>query len=596
MLSELIGCLRSRFVFVVGKGGVGKSTCAGAIALGLADRGRRVHLLSTDPAHSVGDLFGRELLTGAPARSPCSDRLVLEELDATRLSAHWMAGVRGAVAQLVDRGTYLDAADASELLDRSLPGMDEVMGAVRIVELDTDAASDVIVVDTAPTGHTLRMLDCGVVLDGWVAGMRAMADKAGAVSQALTGRRARVEGEAVMERLREDVARFRDTLGSDADFVVVTREGAVVEAETERLVGRLAKDGRRVAAVVDIGAATVAEAEAEPGGTEGRLRIPFADGLVGCDGLRRWGQAPTGSVGAGPTRPAKRAGRAPTPPGRLLTVGRVVFFVGKGGVGKSTCAAAYALSLAEERDVLLLGIDPAGSLGDVLARPVGAEPAPVTPRLTVAQLDSDARLGAFRARYRDRIRQVFTRLGLDRAAALDRRVLESLIEMAPPGIDEIFALDAILQSLDDDRVLVVDTAPTGHFLRLLGMPETALSWTRAVLATLLKYRAVVPLEEAATDLLAFARRLDELARRLRDPDFATAVVVTTGGALQHEETQRLSARLAEAGLPVAAVLLNRSDDPEPAAGAVTRVHAPRSVPPPVGTTALLDFARAWRSA
>src|SRR5690606_1642124 len=159
-----------------------------------------------------------------------------------------------------------------------------------------------------------------------------------------------------------------------------------------------------------------------------------------------------------------------------------LFFAGKGGVGKSTCAAAFALAAAERgRRVLLLSVDPAGSLGEVLARPVGSGDPVRLAGLTIRQIDADRAFASFRSRYRARIAEVFERLGLSASAALDRRVLESIVDVAPPGLDEVFALDAMIEAGDDADLLVVDTAPTGHFLRLLQMPQTALAWTRSAL-------------------------------------------------------------------------------------------------------------------
>ncbi|HEX9108090.1 MAG TPA: ArsA family ATPase, partial [Longimicrobiales bacterium] len=170
MLPALAALLRGsprRFLFVVGKGGVGKTTAAAAVALHLADAGRPTHLVSTDPAHSVGDVFGVQL-PAHPIPSPCTDRLTLEELDARAYARAWSGRVAGPIAELVERGTYLDADDAHALTGLSLPGVDEVMGALRLVEL-AEGNADRIVVDTAPTGHALRLLDAGALIDGWAA-------------------------------------------------------------------------------------------------------------------------------------------------------------------------------------------------------------------------------------------------------------------------------------------------------------------------------------------------------------------------------------------------------------------------------------------
>src|SRR5688500_3845321 len=128
MSEPLLARLSSRIILVVGKGGVGKTTAAGAIALALADRSERTHLISTDPAHSLTDLFESQA-------SPCSDRLTVEEFDARAYADRWFARIQPALVTLIERGSYLDEVDARSVLDLSLPGIDEVMAALRLVDL-----------------------------------------------------------------------------------------------------------------------------------------------------------------------------------------------------------------------------------------------------------------------------------------------------------------------------------------------------------------------------------------------------------------------------------------------------------------------------
>jgi arsenite-transporting ATPase len=274
-------------------------------------------------------------------------------------------------------------------------------------------------------------------------------------------------------------------------------------------------------------------------------------------------------------------------------------FVGKGGVGKSTCAAAFALALGRNRDVLLLSTDPAGSLGDVLGVPVGREETRCAPRVVARQIDSEAELAEFRERYHDGIRETFERLGLQ-GSVLDRRVLESIIGVAPAGIDEIFALDAMLDEAGADRTVVIDAAPTGHLVRLLEMPELARSWTHAVLRILMKYRAALGLDDVATQLLEFARRLDRFIDSSRNPERVAAVVVTLDGALPRLETDRLVATLRRRGTAVAAMIQNRAEGERRDSGAdgpyPLSVTAPLMAPPPVGADRLLDFVDRWKCA
>ena len=601
MVSGIVSHLPARTIFVIGKGGVGKSTTSSALALALADRGERTHLLSTDPAHSLGDLFGTADVATEEWTSPCTPLLTLEELDATRRARTWLEEVQEGVAELVERGTYLDRADVAALLDGSLPGMDEVMAALRIASLAASGEHERVVVDTAPTGHTLRLLDAGKVLGGWVAAVEAMAAKASAVALGLTGRRVRFSGQLTMERARADVDRFVGLLGR-SDFVVVTRAGEAVEAETARLLARLRGRGLRVAAAVHV---EEGEAYAEGSAPESRkagvtptFRVPFRDDLVGCEGLRRWG---AGSPPRAPREPHARVS-SPADPVEprdalaLLPPRGLMLFSGKGGVGKSTCAAAYAVRLSRERGVLLLSTDPAGSLGEVFGQPVGPEATPIGPRLVVRQLDAEGDFARFRDAHRHRIGDAFTRLGLEHSVALDRRVVESLVDMAPPGLDEIFAVDAVLDGTAAGGVMLLDTAPTGHFLRLLEMPEIALSWARALLRILLKYRSVLGLDDFAQEVLRFAKRLRSLIALLGDAEKSGVVVVTLGAALARRETERLSATLRQRGVPMTAVIQNRWAHGDAIVEGFETILSPFVTPAPVGVESLLALAARWRAA
>src|SRR5688572_2003594 len=199
MFDQLLARAPSRFVFVVGKGGVGKTTTASALALALADRSRTTHLISTDPAHSLLDLLPE----------PCSPHLTIEEFDARKYADAFFAELRAPFIELIERGTYLDAADAGSFLDLSIPGIDEVMSALRLVEL-LDSAVDRVIVDTAPTGHTLRLLDSSAIIESWVAAGHAMAAKAGAVSAALVGQVVPLQATALLDEWRAAARRFDD--------------------------------------------------------------------------------------------------------------------------------------------------------------------------------------------------------------------------------------------------------------------------------------------------------------------------------------------------------------------------------------------------
>jgi len=264
---------------------------------------------------------------------------------------------------------------------------------------------------------------------------------------------------------------------------------------------------------------------------------------------------------------------------------RLLLFGGKGGVGKTTCAAATALAIAErdpERRVLLLSTDPAHSLGDALGTALSdapSTPAGAPSNLVVRELDAQQVLEDRRARYRDAVDLLFDALrgGRKLDASFDRQVVQDLVELQPPGMDELFGMLALLDALFPPPppvvgavsrprpggrevhrfdLVVVDTAPTGHTLRLLALPGAALSWVQALLSMLLKYRQVISLGELAEDLVQLSKELKQLQALLTDPALTRFIAVTRPAELPHVETRRMLGALDRLRIPVGAVLVN----------------------------------------
>jgi arsenite/tail-anchored protein-transporting ATPase len=281
---------------------------------------------------------------------------------------------------------------------------------------------------------------------------------------------------------------------------------------------------------------------------------------------------------------------------------------GKGGVGKSTAASALAVSLArggEGRRILLLGVDPAGSLGDVLGVEVGAEASavPGVPGLEVRQLEAESAWREFQSRYRAETEELFAGL-VGGSMEADQRVVERLMDLAPPGIDELMTLVQVVD-LTEDRpydALVLDTAPTGHLLRLLELPAVALEWTHAVLRMLLKYREVMGLGGVAERVLELSRDLRALRELLADPRSTWFLGVALPEALSVPETRRLLAGVRAVGIQPAALLVNRVSEGTGAEveallaldPSLPAAAAPDLAEPPVGVEALADFAASWR--
>ncbi|HET7374544.1 MAG TPA: ArsA family ATPase, partial [Gemmatimonadaceae bacterium] len=157
-LDSLLDAL-PRITLVVGKGGVGKTTCAVGIAASYAARGQRALIVSTDPAAALADVVGSPVGT-SDTPVPEHPRLSARQLAASELRREFLARWRDVITEIIDRGTYLERGEVEGLVDAALPGGDEIFAVLALADLIAEGTSryDRIVVDTAPTGHTVRML------------------------------------------------------------------------------------------------------------------------------------------------------------------------------------------------------------------------------------------------------------------------------------------------------------------------------------------------------------------------------------------------------------------------------------------------------
>ena len=318
-----------------------------------------------------------------------------------------------------------------------------------------------------------------------------------------------------------------------------------------------------------------------------------------------------------------------TPPESLAAFRdvRLLFFGGKGGVGKTTVAATVALRLARDeprRAVLLLSTDPAHSLGDVFGQRIGDEPVCVRggPRnLRVRELDAAAALASRRAGLEAALNEIGAVLGApDAATATGGRGTAELMELAPPGIDELFGLVSVVEAREQYPLIVMDTAPTGHALRLLEMPDAAREWVQVLLRVLLKYRSVVRPGRLASELVDLSKSIRGLQELLRNPGDTRFIVVTRAAAVPRLETERLLVRLhrlrlaapltlAPGRCPVCrataagerrefALLARRSQKRHPRRRGRSGVQCaiiqtPLAAPPPRGAAALNRWAASW---
>jgi arsenite/tail-anchored protein-transporting ATPase len=233
--------LSARYLFFGGKGGVGKTTAASATALYLLSKlksNESILLFSTDPAHSLSDSLdvkiGNRLVEVKQLRAA---RLFAYEMDASLALERFRAEHGKVLAEIAKRGTLLDEDDINQLLNLSLPGLDEVMSLFELSELDREGKYTHIVVDTAPSGHTSRLLRLPEVFDRMVKALDLMGDKHRYIVAHFARRRPVAdEVDLFLRDLTQRIESVRNVLHDEEQtrFSLVTIPEAMSIRETER--------------------------------------------------------------------------------------------------------------------------------------------------------------------------------------------------------------------------------------------------------------------------------------------------------------------------------------------------------------------------
>lgn len=576
-----------------GKGGVGKTTVAAATALHWAHhRPGAVLVISTDPAHSLSDAFEQPIgdqitpIRGEP-------ELFAWAVDAGKRLQTFKDRYGDAIETIMDRGTYFDHDDIQQFLELSLPGLDELMAVIEIAELVREGRYALVILDTAPTGHTLRLLALPELMAQWLHVLDLMLEKHRYL-QSVFGRRRHDETDAFMQGITVDMELLRTLLRAPrtTEFVPLTISEAMSVKETGRLVDTLEGMGVPVRTVVVNRVARRADAaecpfcarrwrEQQPSLQEIAARFstgaagagPRAAGVgtaaVGVPLLPRQVHGQTSlrqfagllcragpiETGAAPAEPsAPRASAEEHPAQARITLERTFVLVGgKGGVGKTTIAAATALHLArkhEGRRVLLFSVDPAHSLSDCLGQDLGSQIVAIdgVAGLDALEMEATSVLAEVSGLYAGEMREAFAAFGAggDLEIAFDRQVMEELISLAPPGLDELMALMRLMDLVEEGRyaAYVLDLAPTGHALRLLETPALVRQWFMVLFRVLLKYQNVFSLARAGELLRQKSKQLRQVQQLVTDAERCQLVAVAIPEAMAVQETRRLLDSLA----------------------------------------------------
>ena len=525
----------TRVLFFTGKGGVGKTSLACATAIALADSGKRVLLVSTDPASNLDEVLGVTLsaFPTAVAGVPGLSALNIDPEEAARAYRERVVGpYRGVLPATAVASIEEQLSGACTVEIAAFDEFSKLLG-----DADATRAFDHVIFDTAPTGHTLRLLELpaawSTFIETNVGGTSCLGPLSGLQAQ--------------QSLYAASHAALRDE--HQTTLVLVARPDAPSLAEAERTRSELHQLGIRnvrlmlngvfhtqhtddpiAVALETRGRAALADMPAALRNLQ-RIDIPLLPfGLVGVDALRK--------IGTSESSAATRIEAAPEPAEHRETLNQlveeiaargngVVMTMGKGGVGKTTLAVRVATQLARAgHRVMLTTTDPAAHV-DAAARE-----RPAT--LHVTRIDPAAET----RRYTEEVLATAGQ-GLDPQG---RALLEE--DLRSPCTEEIAVFRAFADTVahGEDQFVVIDTAPTGHTLLLLDAAEAY-------------HREVLRKASGTSDAV------QRLLPRLRDPQFTTVLLVTLPEATPIHEAMQLERDLARADIMPFAWVVNQSLTP-----------------------------------
>jgi arsenite-transporting ATPase len=532
----------TRFLFFTGKGGVGKTSLACASAIALADGGRRVLLVSTDPASNLDEVLGVRL-TDTPTDIASVPRLAALNIDPAAAAAAYreklVGPYRGKLPEAVVRGMEEQLSGACTMEIAAFDEFSRLLG-----QPEATADFDHVIFDTAPTGHTLRLMTLPTAWTGFL--------DTNTTGNSCLGPLAGLEKQRVI--YENAVAALAD--GVRTTLVLVSRAQRAALAEAERTSDELAAIGVRNQRLILNGLFKASDSDpvalalqrrgtdalATGGAFLNRMRLSkvplLSHNLVGIPALRALTESGKRKAESGNELEPAHVGcyGEKNSPARMATesltqlvddfakAGRgVIMTMGKGGVGKTTIAAAIATELARRGfKVHLSTTDPAAHIAAAAGQIKGMQ---------VSRIDSQAETRAY-------VEQVMATAGKNLDAS-GRALLEE--DLRSPCTEEIavFRAFAHIVAQGKDAFVVLDTAPTGHTLLLLDATE---SYHREI-------------ARKASDM---PEEVLKLLPRLRDRNFTQILIVTLPEATPVHEAAMLQTDLRRAQIEPFAWVINQS--------------------------------------
>jgi len=581
-----------QFILFGGKGGSGKTTSAAATALHLSKMKpeKKILVISIDPAHSLGDSF--DLIIGNKI-THIAGNIWGYEIDAEELLKKYKAEHGAIIKKMAERGTFFDKEDIENFFVMSMPGLDEVMAIIKIANILNSREYDVIILDTAPTGHTTVFLSLPEKMLMWVEVADMMMEKHRYMARRFVGKYVKDECDEFLESQKNDVSKVKKLLtdSKTTEFVPVTIPEPMSIYEIERLIQLLEKARIPVNSVIanriiiednkcPFCLARKKEQEKyvkeieEKFASYNLLKMPlFSKEIRGIEDLTLYGEILFGEDEHKPylayTNPLVKI--SPLPQGGMEDLLeknlKLIIFGGKGGVGKTSIASAAALQLArhnKEKKVLIFSTDPVHALSDSFDQQIGDKPRQVqdgTDNLYALELDASQMLNNLKEKYRGDIVEVFDKFassGMD--IKFDKEVMENLIALTPPGLEELMALKKIIELMktSDYDLFVMDSAASGHLLRFLETPDIVREWLKTVFRLLMKYKGVINLSRihSVESLLDLSRDVRKIQETLANPETTEFVMITIPEEMGIREMVDLSSALRNLKIPYSHTIIN----------------------------------------
>lgn len=534
----------SEYIFFSGKGGVGKTTMAATTALYQSNQGKKTLLVSTDPAGNLGDIFDCEVGVDPVF---VSDHLALVQMNSDAITDAYKSRMLEPLAALLD--------------DLALEQLKEEFNGGCTVEIATfdkftdflnDDTYDLIVFDTAPTGHTLRLMTLPNEWDKYIQKSAEGSGQTciGPVSQIADSKQKYAHAVEVMQ----DAAKTEVTL--------VCRPEKTSVYETLRAKAELSRTGIHnfhliINGVYPDDTANIGKFKLIADQQKTYIRklqnegfakvseVPLqASEIKGIENIQLLGQITFDNRAAVVQKEYTCRGvfEGFSPARQLNDLlqikkqQRVTVLTGKGGVGKTVAACSIATHLAQKKKTLLFTTDPAAHIGQVLDYPVNHIPVEVSPNLWAVNIDQKEAVEAYRKKIMDDAK----------ANNYSEDVLASLAEeLESPCTEEIAIFEQFAAILNQNEwdYFVLDTAPTGHTLRLL---ELSFDYKKQLNQKKEPNGANTP----------EGTNIDGLIQRLKDPEETSFLLVAYPEFTPLNEGYRAMKDLERVGIPVQGIMLN----------------------------------------